>query len=1257
MAGDDVTITIRADSGDAVRAFRDVNGQLRDMRGRFVSEGSIMSTSMNRLAGAIGGVRGSIIPLATAAVPLAAALTPIAVKAGAAGLAVGAFGAAVAGQVGAMSDATAAQEKYSDAVTQYGHGSKQAASAAQAMQAQLASMPLATQSATVQLQTLKGTFSDWSTEMAAFTMAPVEKSLVLLDKLVPKLTPMVKGASTQFERLTDVAGGAMATPGFDALTEKVSTFANDSLQGAVDGIIHFTRALSEGDAGDGALKAFMEYAEQNGPALRETLSTVGDAVSTLVEAAADAGPGMLTLVNAAAKLVAALPPELVTVLMQTAVGLKMVTLAGAGAAAAAGGIARVRAAIAGLSATSAAGGGMAGLAAAFGSLSKAAKASVIVAGIGLAAVAINKLSTLGEEAPPNVDRLTTSLGQLGRTGKATGEVAKAFGEDFGKLNDLIGKVVDPSVVESVNNWGAKWTGGLLDGGEATEDFNKKVDATDEALTNLVRNGNAELAGAALKQVLAGLDPEQAAKFRGELDGYDSALADLAFEQQVTADSMGVFGQAALDTQAKLAAQQQSADGLRESILALNDANRSAYDAQIGFEAALDGLTEAFAKNGSTLDLNTEKGRANGQAMSAAAKAQDEMLASGLAAGESLASMQQKSDQLRESMMRLAVDAFDGNKQKATEYVNTLLGAPGEIKTMVKLEREEAIRGLEEVRAAVQATPDAHEVHVSTLNGAAIAALEAVGLKTKRLPDGKTAVYTANGQALGNIGAVSSALNRLDGRTAHTTVTNTTINEIITNSKTYRSVHDIVGKADGGRVPRYADGGDVQVAPTGLLSGPGTGTSDSILALFASGAVGAVSDTEFVVNAKSTKKYLPLLEAINKDKLGRFAKGGKVSKQAKAEAEARQQARGDLTLSHFGWMAGWRTSEFGNALGNPGSVSALVSALNQWRSTVMKATHGKNEKNLLNILDQSGKRLLGWQKQLTKTSASLEKARDKLDSLKQAAAQLAESVKSGILNSANITRNRQDGPVTPQSIMAGLIGDRDKATAFTSALQQLKERRLSPALLQQIAEAGIEGGGLETASALLKASQKDILMMGLIQKQIGHQATAAGQFTADALYGAEIKGQEQYVKALQSSVTTLSGKMDKLAAAMEKYIEKGFGMKAAGGIIGAASGGIRSNRTWVGEHGPELLDLPAGARVWSAPDSRRMVRDHWASMLNTRRGGGPAAAVGGGPVQPVVVHQTITLDGRVVAQQIFDPLRKEIATRGGSVQRTLGQGAG
>lgn len=52
---------------------------------------------------------------------------------------------------------------------------------------------------------------------------------------------------------------------------------------------------------------------------------------------------------------------------------------------------------------------------------------------------------------------------------------------------------------------------------------------------------------------------------------------------------------------------------------------------------------------------------------------------------------------------------------------------------------------------------------------------------------------------------------------------------------------------------------------GLISGPGTGTSDSIHAM--------LSNKEFVVNAKSTAKFLPLLTMLNNDKLPGFANGG------------------------------------------------------------------------------------------------------------------------------------------------------------------------------------------------------------------------------------------------------------------------------------------------------------------------------------------------------------------------------------------------
>ncbi|WP_421695481.1 hypothetical protein [Aestuariivirga sp.] len=83
---------------------------------------------------------------------------------------------------------------------------------------------------------------------------------------------------------------------------------------------------------------------------------------------------------------------------------------------------------------------------------------------------------------------------------------------------------------------------------------------------------------------------------------------------------------------------------------------------------------------------------------------------------------------------------------------------------------------------------------------------------------------------------------------------------------------LLGFAEGGivRTPgarRYARGGHI--------SGPGSGTSDSIPAM--------VSNGEFIVTAAATSKHRALLEAINSGRLPAFASGGHVGAPALAHA--------------------------------------------------------------------------------------------------------------------------------------------------------------------------------------------------------------------------------------------------------------------------------------------------------------------------------------------------------------------------------------
>ncbi|MEU2734689.1 phage tail protein [Streptomyces sp. NPDC007095] len=1172
---DDVTITVRVADRTAA-GFRDVDGRLRTLDGRFATAAGSMQRSSSKVDKAMVDMRATMLSLAPAAVPVAASLAPIAVHAGAAGLAVASFGAALKPQISNLSDVAKAQDKYTQAVTKYGANSQQAAQAQASVADQLKGMPAATQRAAMGYSNLRDEFKGFSDSTAKFTMVPVEHSFAVLGAVIPKLTPMVRGTSTQLDRLMKVAGGAVNSAGFDGLSKKVSDFANNSLKSAVDGAIHFTRVMSEGKA-SGPIASFFAYAKAQGPAVKDTLMNLAKAVSNILQGAAQAGPGLLSLVDAFAKLVAAVPPQLIGTLMSVYSAFKLIKLAGAGMGAVAGGFETLATKITALRAASAAaGGGVAGLRAAFMGLSTATKATLVVAGIAAVVAVFSKLSSMGKSAPPDVDKLTTALGRLGATGQVTGEAADKFGTHFEKLKSQMDKVINPSVAESVNNWGHSiW--GALKPGDATQEFTESVDAIDTSLANLVKGGKADLAKTALADMIKGMRPDQIAKFKDKLDGFKSALADQALEAKLAAQSQGLFGQAAQDTQAKLNAQKNAADGLRQSIMALNEAHRSAYDDETKFEAAIDAATKSIKDNGRTLDVHTEKGRANRDALSQLAAATDEAATASVASTGSWGKANEIYSRGRQKLIAAAMAMGDTRKQ-AQALAKQILDTPQKT-AYLKGNIEDLQKKVSSARAQLGKVPSSKR---SSIQG--------------NISD-----------LLYKISVAQRKLNEIDGKTAVTYVL------MKTQTSNAGSVfHEGGNYAQGGMVRRrYAEGGSIE---------GGSGTRDDVPLLAMGG--------EFIVNKRQTQKYRSMLEAINEDRVPHFAKGGVTA----AEKSARSALAGGFGISHFGRMAGYHTTPFERSLGSPADLGSLTQALNEAASQIKAAFSGRKETGLLKELDSVGKSLIRYDKSLYNVTRSLDGAKSKLDSLKNSASQLSDSVKGNVLSSANITQGASGQTVTVASIMGGLTQSRDKASAFADALKGLKSKGLSKDLIQQIGEAGVNGGGLETAGALLGASGSEISSINNLQGQIAKAAASAGTTTADAVYGAAIKAQAKLVDSLKGQQAKLEKAMAHLASVMEKSISKAIGKKAAGGIVGAAaSGGLRGGLTWVGEHEPELLDLPVGSRVWSGPDSRRM-------------------AGGGGGVARVELE--IRSSGSDEDELLLRRLRRSIRVRGGNVNVVL-----
>ncbi|MFJ4682062.1 hypothetical protein [Streptomyces sp. NPDC088789] len=502
---------------------------------------------------------------------------------------------------------------------------------------------------------------------------------------------------------------------------------------------------------------------------------------------------------------------------------------------------------------------------------------------------------------------------------------------------------------------------------------------------------------------------------------------------------------------------------------------------------------------------------------------------------------------------------------------------------------------------------------------------------------RSKVKDKSGKITANTGPFMSSIGGLAGKVLGTSYINIAYRRVeAQNAPPFKRAH-------GGPI-RLADGG----SPGGRVVGPGSETSDSVPALLSAG--------EYVIRASSVRKYGErFMEAVNSGNLKPqgFAKGG----MSQSMKDARSYLGRSLNISHFGQAAGYKNDPLQNLIGSPDDLAALVRGLNDLRGQIKAAFTGGKESSLLKQLDSVGKKLIGYEKQLESVNKSLATAKSKLDDLKSASTALASSVKSGILSSANITKGAGGGaPVTVSSVMAGLTQSRDKATAFQQALEGLKAKGLSSSLIQQIAEAGIDGGGLETAGALLSASASEIKSMNSLQSQINTSATAAGKTTADAVYAAAIKAQTIAVQKLQTTQDKLEKAMRDLTKSLEKSLSKALKGKAAGGIIGAATGGLRSGWTMVGEHEPELVRLPFGSRVYSGPDTRRIQQEAWTSMLNTtpaRAGAVRREALPASSAQPLVVQ--LRIGDRDLGEVLIDPIRKAVATRGGNVQATLGQG--
>jgi hypothetical protein len=1088
-------------------------------------------------AKAVDQLKKATLLLAPAAIPAAASLAPLAAGAGTVAVALGVMGAALVPQISQLSDAAEAHKKYRDAVDKSGATSKEAVTAQAEYQRLIAKMPPETRQAAAAVSVLKEETREWSNSLAGDTMAPLVKGVALTNALLPKTRDLVKGTSAETGRLMTILGGAMASPGFDALNAKFTTFSNRTLRDLNTELVGLLRTSQSGEVGQNA-REFMAWARAQGPTVASVLNNIGTTLIHVLDAGSDVGVGLLQVVDVLTGLVSAVPPSAIAIFLQLAIALKLTKAAALGLVAA-------RTALAGFgvglvamnTAAAAAPGRLAAVRAAVLALSRTTKIAMAGTGIGLAILAISELAERSGHAPPDVDRLTTSLRELGSTGKVTGEAAKAFGSDLSDLHGKVRALTDPSTADEVQQFLVGWTGW---DSTPVKEAKENIDAIDKSLAGMVQAGNADLAAAALKALTKeyGKGGRDAGEFTKQLDDYKTSLKDAKFEQDLAAASQGLFGKQAQKTQAALAAQKASADGLRQSLVALNDVNRQGLGGMIGFEAAIDSAAKAAKENagaldmvGGKLDLNSPKAQAAATALNDLASKTDEAATAARESGSSWEAVSGIYSRGRGEFIKSA-QAMGLTKKQAGQLADQILKIPNKT-TRVKMDKEDAQRGLEAFNAAVKRAPGSKSVTLKTLSKSAETVLTSFGLKVRRLPNGQVEVTAATGGALSGIRNVSGALNALDGRVVTTHV---------------QTFYTYKGKSmSEWSAGRMATGGPIGYPSGGPINGPGTGTSDSIPIMASNG--------EYMINAKATAKYRPLIEAINEDRLGTGAgmggagsavaaglAGGMAAGLPMVKGGARQLAaaviagmREELQIASPSKRTKALAADVGKGLivGMTGSKDKIKATAKDLAADIWKAFDGSKDNRLVAMVNRQTKRLL-----------SLAGQRDKIAATIKAAKEFAESSRVKAKQDAGLGTmfGGDQEEVSAGGIKGKLASRLEKMRQFSRYISELAKRGLNKTMLREILEMGPEQG-YAYASALAGADKATFTQINSTQYAINDEAKKLGRKGADALYDSGKNAGRGFLAGLASQQKSIEALMVKIAKGMQKALRKALGIRS------------------------------------------------------------------------------------------------------------------
>jgi hypothetical protein len=268
--------------------------------------------------------------------------------------------------------------------------------------------------------------------------------------------------------------------------------------------------------------------------------------------------------------------------------------------------------------------------------------------------ALAVLSIVSEQTAQATDVLATAQGKAYQQAQANNA---ALRESWGQLEQTVTPIIT-TAIDGVN----RWVESVKQLGETQNESNTGLAALKNWLNVLVPMTNV-------------LD----AIFEPMIDKQkDAAAASVDVAAGFTA-----AGDAASGSASEVYAFAKSIEYADDAAMKSANAQLTARDAARGFQAAVDAAKTALSEQGRTLDITTEKGRANQKALDDIADSANRQAQAILNAGGTQRDYERSLAGSRAQLEAMAV-RFGMTKGAAAEYARTVLGIPSSVSTNVNV---------------------------------------------------------------------------------------------------------------------------------------------------------------------------------------------------------------------------------------------------------------------------------------------------------------------------------------------------------------------------------------------------------------------------------------------------------------------------------------------------------------------------------------------------------------------------------------------